>query len=359
MVLLDVVYNHFGPEGNYLGRYAPAFFTERAHAVGRGDRLSRAGGARLRHRECAALAASTIVSTGCGSMRSTPSSSRASRIVLHELSRAVGDLASETGRHIHLVLENDDNRASLLDPRSDPPGGKYRAQWNDDYHHAWHVLLTRRKATAITATITKTRAPTSRAIFSSGFAYQGEASPHRGGRRRGEPSRRLPPTAFVNFLQNHDQIGNRALRRPADNAGGDAALAGGARHNPARPDAAAAVHGRGMGLAKAVSLLLRFPRRSCRGRAQRPARGVQGGLCASWAMTFPIRWRRDFPFGRARLGRARDAARHGSGWHSRAGCSQRGRRKSRRGSRNAAFASARWRAGCADRSLAARAVDQS
>ena len=44
--------------------------------------------------------------------------------------------------HIHLVLENDDNRASLLDPGQDPPAGKYRAQWNDDYHHAWHVLLT-------------------------------------------------------------------------------------------------------------------------------------------------------------------------------------------------------------------------
>src|SRR5262249_57219679 len=61
--------------------------------------------------------------------------------VLDEMSRAVGALAAKSGRHIHLMLENDDNAARLLDPRA-PPAGKFRAQWNDDYHHAWHVLLT-------------------------------------------------------------------------------------------------------------------------------------------------------------------------------------------------------------------------
>ncbi len=129
--------------------------------------------------------------------------------VLTDLSRAVGDLARETGRHIHLVLENDDNRASLLDPRNDPPGGKYRAQWNDDYHHAWHVLLTREKHGYYRDYQSNPRADIAR-MLSSGFAYQGETSPHRDGRQRGEPSGTLPPTAFVNFLQNHDQIGNRA-----------------------------------------------------------------------------------------------------------------------------------------------------
>jgi len=62
--------------------------------------------------------------------------------MLHDLSIAVGKLAAETRRHIHLVLENDDNSASALDAGQDPPRGKYRAQWNDDYHHAWHVWLT-------------------------------------------------------------------------------------------------------------------------------------------------------------------------------------------------------------------------
>ena len=56
---------------------------------------------------------------------------------------AAGRLATATGRHIHLVLENGDNLASLLDAAQEPPRGKYRGQWNDDYHHAWHVLFTR------------------------------------------------------------------------------------------------------------------------------------------------------------------------------------------------------------------------
>jgi malto-oligosyltrehalose trehalohydrolase len=209
MVFLDVVYNHFGPEGNYLGRYAPPFFTEaqtpwgsaidyrvpqvRAFAIENALywlREYRFDGLRLD-------AVHSIVELGEISM-------------LHDLSVAVGHLAAETGRHIHLVLENDDNRVSVLDPGQDPPRGKYRAQWNDDYHHAWHVWLTgetqgyyRDYQLSPLHDIART--------LGSGFAYQGEPSAHRGGQRRGEPSGSLSPTAFVNFLQNHDQIGNRAL----------------------------------------------------------------------------------------------------------------------------------------------------
>ncbi len=96
-------------------------------------------------------------------------------------------------------------------PGEDPPRGKYRAQWNDDYHHAWHVLLTGRDPTATTAIINARRCTDIARALGSGFVYQGEASAHRGGQSRGEPSGALSPTAFVNFLQNHDQIGNRAL----------------------------------------------------------------------------------------------------------------------------------------------------
>src|SRR2546430_12813837 len=62
--------------------------------------------------------------------------------ILHDLSVAAGKLAAETGRHIHLVVENSDNRGSLLDAAQEPLRGKYRGQWNDDYHHVWHFLLT-------------------------------------------------------------------------------------------------------------------------------------------------------------------------------------------------------------------------
>ncbi|MEP6840680.1 MAG: alpha-amylase family glycosyl hydrolase, partial [Bradyrhizobium sp.] len=208
MVMLDVVYNHFGPEGNYLGRYAPSFFMEaqtpwgsaidyrvpevRAFAIENALhwlRDYRFDGLRLD-------AVNSIVEPGGLSL-------------LHDLSAAAGELASETGRHIHLVLENGDNRASILDAAQDPPRGKYRAQWNDDYHHAWRVLMTGEKQGYYGD---YQRAPLddiARAL-SSGFIYQGEPSAFRGG-PRGEPSGTLSPMAFVNFLGNHDQIGNRPL----------------------------------------------------------------------------------------------------------------------------------------------------
>jgi maltooligosyltrehalose trehalohydrolase len=209
MVFLDVVYNHFGPEGNYLGRYAPGFFTEaqtpwgsaidyrvpqvRAFAIENALywlREYRFDGLRLD-------AVHTIAELGEISM-------------LHDLSAAVGDLAAETGRHIHLVLENDDNRVSVLDAGQAPPRGKYRAQWNDDYHHAWHVLLTGETQGYYRDYQRSPLHDIARAL-GSGFVYQGEASAHRDGQLRGEPSGGLAPTAFVNFLQNHDQIGNRAF----------------------------------------------------------------------------------------------------------------------------------------------------
>ena len=226
MVFLDVVYNHFGPEGNYLGWYAPTFFSNSQTPWGNAIDYRvpevrqfaienalhwlkdyRFDGLRLD-------AVHAIVETG-------------EPHLLHELSQAVGDFATMSGRHIHLVLENDNNIAGLLDPSTDPPCGKYRAQWNDDYHHAWHVLLT--KETNGYYSDYAVPPQTIARILNSGFAYQGEASAHRGGALRGESSGDLSPTAFVNFLQNHDQIGNRAfgdrLEAGADSSALQAALA--------------------------------------------------------------------------------------------------------------------------------------
>lgn len=209
MVMLDVVYNHFGPEGNYLGRYAPSFFTDkqtpwgsaidyrvtqvRAFAIENALhwlRDYRFDGLRLD-------AVHAIAELGAPSM-------------LNELSSEVGKLAAETGRQIHLVLENDDNTATLLDPIDPIPHGKYRAQWNDDYHHVWHVLLSGESHGYYRDYQRSPVSDIARALV-SGFVYQGEASAHRGGQLRGEPSGTLSPLAFINFIQNHDQIGNRAL----------------------------------------------------------------------------------------------------------------------------------------------------
>jgi maltooligosyltrehalose trehalohydrolase len=222
MVFLDVVYNHFGPEGNYLGRYAPGFFTEaqtpwgsaidyrvpqvRAFAIENAlywlDEY-RFDGLRLD-------AVHSIAELGEISM-------------LHDLSIAAGNLAAATGRHIHLVLENDDNAASLLDAGQDPSSGKYRAQWNDDYHHAWHVLLSG-ETHGYYADYQRSPLRDIARALASGFVYQGEASAHRGGQLRGEPSAGLAPIAFVNFLQNHDQIGNRALGDRLENHVGAQAI---------------------------------------------------------------------------------------------------------------------------------------
>ncbi|HLH87690.1 MAG TPA: malto-oligosyltrehalose trehalohydrolase [Xanthobacteraceae bacterium] len=214
MVFLDVVYNHFGPEGNFLGRYAPQFFEKgstpwgqaidyrvpqvRAFAIENAlhwlERY-RFDGLRLD-------AIHAIVERGAPS-------------VLADMSRAAGALAQREGRQIHLVVENDDNSARLLDARSAVPAGKFRAQWNDDYHHAWHVLLTGETQGYYADHAATPLARVAR-VLGSGFDYQGERSPHRGGRKRGERSGELSPLAFINFLQNHDQVGNRALGERID-----------------------------------------------------------------------------------------------------------------------------------------------
>jgi maltooligosyltrehalose trehalohydrolase len=227
MVFLDVVYNHFGPEGNYLGRYAPGFFTE-AHTPWGSAIDYRVSEVRafaienalqwLRDYRFDGLrfdAVNTIVETG-----EIP--------ILHDISAAVGKLAADARRHIHLVLENGDNRASLLDPAQEPPRGKYRGQWNDDYHHVWHVMLTGEAQGYYGDYQRSPRRDLARAL-SSGYVYQGEISAFWGGKPRGEPSGNLPPSAFVNFLQNHDQIGNRPfgdrLESFADPKAVEAALA--------------------------------------------------------------------------------------------------------------------------------------
>jgi maltooligosyltrehalose trehalohydrolase len=209
MIFLDVVYNHFGPDGNYLGRYAPAFFSKETttpwgEAIDYDVPEVRAFVVEnaLHWLERYRFDGLRLDAVHAVAKRGQPP-------ILEDISRAVGDLAQKSGRLIHLVLENDSNEAGLLDPRAAIPGGKYRAQWNDDYHHAWHVLLTGETSGYYKDYVDDPHGQLAR-IFASGFAYQGEPSVHRGGAKRGEPSGDLPPTAFVSFLQNHDQVGNRA-----------------------------------------------------------------------------------------------------------------------------------------------------
>jgi maltooligosyltrehalose trehalohydrolase len=125
------------------------------------------------------------------------------------------------GRHVHLVLENENNDPGLLEEGFD-------AQWNDDFHNVLHVLLTG-ETHAYYRDFADRPAERLARCLAEGFIYQGEPSPTHDGRPRGRPSGNLPPTAFVSFLQNHDQIGNRAfgerLSRLADPRALKAAMA--------------------------------------------------------------------------------------------------------------------------------------
>ncbi len=210
MVFLDVVYNHFGPEGNYLASYAPTFFTRR-HQTPWGDAIDFDGPESRAVRDFAIenalywLEEFHLDGLRLDAVHAIHDTS--ARHVLAELAERVHRRID--GRAIHLVLENDDNVARWL-VRDDGRPRWYAAQWNDDLHHALHVLLTG-ESDGYYADYAGDPIDRLGRALAEGFAYQGDPSPYRGGAPRGEPSRLLPPTAFVGFLQNHDQVGNRAF----------------------------------------------------------------------------------------------------------------------------------------------------
>ena len=216
MVFLDVVYNHFGPEGNYLHAFASAYFNP-AHATPWGAAIN-FDGARARtvrdffiHNALYWIdefqfdglrldAIQAIVDTG-------------DVHVVEELAAAIRN-GPGRGRQVHLIVENEANQARFL-ARSNETVAEAgpivaNGQWNDDFHHALHVLVTGEKGGYYADYAERPLWYLGRAL-AEGFGYQGEPSRFRGDRSRGDPSRHLPPTAFINFTQSHDQVGNRAL----------------------------------------------------------------------------------------------------------------------------------------------------
>jgi malto-oligosyltrehalose trehalohydrolase len=207
MVLLDVVYNHFGPDGNYLGLYAPAFFTAR-HQTPWGNAINfddaESSHVRRFFIENALYWLEEYHFDGLrlDAVHAIIDDSQPS--FLRDLAAAVR--AFDFGREVHLVLENDHNDGTLLERGPGAAPRTYTAQWNDDFHHALYVLLTGDKRGHY-----RDYRDAGRQLLRTvleGFAYQGEHSEYREA-ARGTPSASLPPEAFVNFLQNHDQIGNR------------------------------------------------------------------------------------------------------------------------------------------------------
>jgi maltooligosyltrehalose trehalohydrolase len=199
MILLDVVYNHFGPDGNYLGGYAPTFFHP--------DRVTPWGGAIGFDREPVARyfidnAIQWIDEYRFDGLRLDAVHAIGDTAFLDRLAREVR-AAAGPDRHVHLVLENEANDAARL-------VRGYDAQWNDDFHNVMHVLLTG-ETSAYYQDFADRPAERLARCLAEGFIYQGDASPNHDGAARGSPSAHLAPTSFVAFLQNHDQIGNRAF----------------------------------------------------------------------------------------------------------------------------------------------------
>jgi malto-oligosyltrehalose trehalohydrolase len=212
MVLLDVVYNHFGPEGNYLRSYAPQFFTDR-HCTPWGDGInfdgpdSRAGRDFFIHNALYWLTEYNFDGLRLDAVHAIADDSKPD--ILTELAEAVRN-SIEPDRHVHLVLENDRNQSHYLQRNKRCQPKTYTAQWNDDIHHTLHVLITAEKDGYYSDYAEHPIDQLGRCLV-EGFAYQGESSAYRKGERRGESTAGLPSTAFVSFLQNHDQIGNRAF----------------------------------------------------------------------------------------------------------------------------------------------------
>lgn len=197
-VWLDVVYNHFGPDGNYLHAYACDFFSK-THQTAWGDGMNFDGeGSRwvrsffvenalywLAEYRFDGLRLDAVHAIRDDSMQH----------VLDELSTRVRE--SITDRRVHLVLENEHSEVERLAAPGVP--GRYEGQWHDHFHHAAHVLLTGETSGYY--------APFEPALPALGRLLAG------GSVGSGELFRVAPeavPTRFVNFLQNHDQVGNRA-----------------------------------------------------------------------------------------------------------------------------------------------------
>jgi len=208
MVLLDVVYNHFGPDGNYLHAYAEDFFNA-ARETPWGPAIAYERQAvRDFFVDNALFWLEEYRLDGLRLDAINEIQDPSAEHVLETIAKAVR--VQFPDRHVHLTTEDDRNITGLH--RRDASGRPllYTAEWNDDFHHAAHVAVTGESDGYYVDYGGDTVAGLARGL-AEGFIYQGEVSRFWGQKPRGEPSDGQPPTAFVNFIQNHDQIGNRAL----------------------------------------------------------------------------------------------------------------------------------------------------
>ena len=211
MVFMDVVYNHFGPDGNYLHAFAEPFFNETVHTPW-GPAINFDGKHSRTVRDFFIdNAMYWIEEFHMDGLRIDAVHAMHDDSKLHFIDELTQTVRSGPGhqRHVHIVLENGINDAVRL-PR-DESGRPLLAdaQWNDDVHHAMHVILTS-EIDGYYVDYGKEPVRLFARALAEGYGFQGDISEYEG-EARGTPSVHLPPIAFVNSTQTHDQVGNRAF----------------------------------------------------------------------------------------------------------------------------------------------------
>jgi maltooligosyltrehalose trehalohydrolase len=212
MVLLDVVYNHFGPDGNYLHGYAQAFFNQQVPTPWGAAINFDAAHSRTVRDFFIHNALYWVEEFHIDGLRVDAVHAMHDRSVPHFADELALALRQGPGRSrlVHVVLENHANDAARLARDSQGRPRLADAQWNDDLHHALHVLATGETDGYYLDFASQPLQQLARAL-AEGFAFQGEASAYAGGTPHGTASAHLPPLAFVNSIQTHDQVGNRAF----------------------------------------------------------------------------------------------------------------------------------------------------
>jgi maltooligosyltrehalose trehalohydrolase len=204
-VILDVVYNHFGPEGNYLKEFSDDYASA-AHESEWGETLNfdEANSGPVRE-FILANAGYWVEEFHLDGLRVDATQEfydQSPDHILTEIARRVREAAG--GRKVLVIGENEPQRAKIARPAA-RGGHEFDALWNDDFHHVATVFLTGRRE----AYYGDYRGVPQEfvSVFRRGYLYQGQLDV-RQGKRRGAPTDGLPPETFVNYLQNHDQVAN-------------------------------------------------------------------------------------------------------------------------------------------------------
>jgi maltooligosyltrehalose trehalohydrolase len=208
-VVLDVVYNHLGNEGNYLRLFGPYFTGKHQTPWGEAVNYDQPGNEGVRryfvenalywvreyHMDGLRLDAVQTIKDG------------SSRHILAEIKAEVAALAADLGRQVCVMAETDENDANLVRPAA-AGGYGLDAIWSDDFHHAMHAFFTGEHKSYYQDF---GRPQQIARALSEGFVFQGEPFRFWGGRPRGTSSANMPAPAHVLCIQNHDQVGNRAM----------------------------------------------------------------------------------------------------------------------------------------------------